>query len=342
LGSHVTKITLPDYVIEPPDVLLIDAVRVVPRPPYRISSLDVLSIHVEGALPERPLTGQIQVEPGGTINLGPPYGTINVNGMTLEQATAAITRQLQVTLREPVVTLLLEQTTGKQQIAGEHLVGPDGTVTLGTYGKVYVAGLTQGQAKAAIELHLSSVLERPEVAVDIAGYNSKVYYVIMQGAGLGDGVARFPITGNETVLDAISQVNGLEAVSSKHLWVARPSPYGACDQVLPVDWNAITQRADTATNYQLLPGDRLFIRKDSTGSQFRQPGCEKQWHPVSTCRHAARATTTKHLARKVGLCTPTKNVPLMRQPNYPEKGEPITRRSMGSDCREGRHARWSS
>ena len=29
--------------------------------------------------------------------------------------------------------------------------------------------------------------------------------------------------------------------------------------MLPVDWDGITQRADVTTNYQLLPGDRVFI-----------------------------------------------------------------------------------
>ena len=34
------------------------------------------------------------------------------------------------------------------------------------------------------------------------------------------------------------------------------------DQLLPVDWLAITQRGDATTNYQLLPGDRLFVSED--------------------------------------------------------------------------------
>ncbi len=101
------------------------------------------------------------------------------------------------------------------------------------------------------------------MSVDIFGYNSKVYYIITQGAGLGDGVVRFPITGNETVLDAIAQINGLDTVSSKKIWIARPAPKGSgCDHILPVDWYGITQRADTATNYQLYPGDRLFVAED--------------------------------------------------------------------------------
>ena len=57
-------------------------------------------------------------------------------------------------------------------------------------------------------------------------YNSKVYYVITEGAGQGDLVARLPITGNETVLDAISQINGLSRLSSKNIWIARPTPSG--------------------------------------------------------------------------------------------------------------------
>ena len=62
-----------------------------------------------------------------------------------------------------------------------------------------------------------------EVSLEVSGYNSKVYYIVTQGAGFGDGVYRFPITGNETVLDAISQINGLQRVSSKKIWVARPT-----------------------------------------------------------------------------------------------------------------------
>ena len=58
-------------------------------------------------------------------------------------------------------------------------------------------------------------LDNPEISLDVFAYNSKVYYIVTQGAGQGDAVYRFPITGNETVLDAISQINGLNFNSSK-------------------------------------------------------------------------------------------------------------------------------
>src|SRR5262249_45750283 len=67
-----------------------------------------------------------------------------------------------------------------------------------------------------------------------------------------------------TVLDALSTLGGLPAqASKKKIWVARPAPSEVgCDQVLPVDWNAITQGGSTSTNYQLLPGDRIYVKAD--------------------------------------------------------------------------------
>ena len=94
-------------------------------------------------------------------------------------------------------------------------------------------------------------------------YNSRVYYVITQGAGIGDSVRRLPVTGNETGLDALAQVGGLSQVSSTKIWIARPAPHNfGCQQILPIDWYAITQGAQTATNYQIMPGDRVYVAED--------------------------------------------------------------------------------
>jgi polysaccharide export outer membrane protein len=261
--AELAKVSLPTYRIEPPDVLLIDAVRVAPKDPYFISPLDILQIVVAGTLPEEPIAGAYQVDPTGQVNLGPSYGTVKLEGLTLDEGTDAITRHLSPVLTQPRVAVLLLQSAGQQQIAGEHLVGPDGTINLGIYGGVYLAGLTVEEARQAIEKHLSQFFSEPRVSVDVFAYNSKVYYIISEGAGLGDQVVRVPITGNETVLDAISQIGGISRLSSARMWISRPAPYCTnCDQILPIDWDAITRGANTATNYQLLPGDRIFLAED--------------------------------------------------------------------------------
>jgi polysaccharide biosynthesis/export protein len=108
--------------------------------------------------------------------------------------------------------------------------------------------------------------DSPEVTVETAGDN-KVYYVVTEGAGLGDNVMRVPITGNDTVLDGLSQLGGVSQLSSKRIWVARPTPGElGCEQVMPVDWEAICRGGDTSSNYQLLPGDRLFIEDPALDS----------------------------------------------------------------------------
>ncbi|MCA9085440.1 MAG: polysaccharide biosynthesis/export family protein, partial [Planctomycetaceae bacterium] len=147
---------------------------------------------------------------------------------------------------------------------GQHLVRPDGTVGLGVYGSVYVTGMTLQEAKFAIEQHLCEHIHNPQVSVDVLAYNSKVYYVITDGGGAGEQVYRLPSTGNETVLDAIANVRGLPTVASRgSIWIARPAPESCRpDQVLPVDWNGIARGAQTCTNYQVLPGDRIYVKAD--------------------------------------------------------------------------------
>lgn len=170
-----------------------------------------------------------------------------------------------------------------RNITGEYLVRPDGTVGLGWYGSVYVAGLTLDEVKEKIVLHLRQYLKdevlglyrqdsdtlkyievQPKdtnrVFVDVAEYNSKYYYVMGDVAVPGKNA----ITGNETVLDAINNSGGLIATAApQNIRLVRPAPPGACcTQVLPVNFPAIVNNGDTTTNYQLMPGDRVVVFRD--------------------------------------------------------------------------------
>jgi polysaccharide biosynthesis/export protein len=255
----------PAYVIEPPDVLNIEAVRLIPKPPYKIEPLDVLLLQATETLPNQPISGPFAVAPEGVVNLGNNYGVVRVVGMTVEQAALAMRAQLRNQgLQNAQVSVSLVQSPGNQLIRGDHLVYQDGTISLGVYGNVNVTGLTLPQAKIAIEHHLGQYLLNPEIALSVSAFNSKVYYVITDGGGFGQQVYRFPITGKEYVLDAVSNIGGLPAVSSKRrIWVARPAPAEkGCYQILPVDWEVVTEAGATCTNYQLLPGDRVYVMAD--------------------------------------------------------------------------------
>lgn len=261
--AELDKMSLPTYRIEPPDVLLVGLINTVPKDPYFLRTLDILQIFVAGLPEEQPIAGEYQVQPDGTINLGPSYGSVPAKGLTMAETRDAIARQLSSAGYGGEVSIYLREPSGLQQLAGEKIVGPDGMVNLGIYGNVYVTGMTVSEARAAMEAKLSEYFERPRLSLDIFAYNSKTYYIITEGAGFGDQVLRLPTAGNETVLDAIATIGGLTQLSSKRMWISRPAPAGSgCDQILAVDWDAITRGANTSTNYQILPGDRIFIAED--------------------------------------------------------------------------------
>jgi polysaccharide export outer membrane protein len=181
-----------------------------------------------------------------------------------------------------LIVEVLEALPGRP-ISGERLVRPDGKISLGFYGEVYVAGLTTDEIKEKLVLHLRKYLRDevlglfeldPEtnkyrkvpprevntVFVDVTSYNSKYYYV--QGDVAAPG--RMPITGNETVLDAINFAGGLIATAApQNIRLVRPAPPGACcEQVLPVNLAAIISAGDPTTNYQIMPGDRIVVYRD--------------------------------------------------------------------------------
>ena len=189
---------------------------------------------------------------------------------------------------------VLEALPGRPISAVERLVRPDGTITLGFYGDIYVSGLTLKEIKVKLIIHLRQFLtdealglvaqqdddprrastgnpkandafyvdpaDSDRVSVDVASYNSQVYYVL----GDVNSPGRLPLTGNETVLDALQYAGGLDpSAATNNIRLVRPAPPGACcAQTLPVNIAAIMQAGDTTTNYQLMAGDRLFVYRD--------------------------------------------------------------------------------
>lgn len=254
--------TLPTYRIEPPDILLITMMTVVPKPPYRILPLDVLFVQVNGTPPDKPITGPITVEPDGRLNFGLDYGSVYVSGLTLDQAKQKIEEYLKKNvLKEAQVQVSLARSRALQQVQGDHIVRMDGTIGLGVYGSVYITGMTIDEARRAIEAHLSQYLLDPEVSLDIYAYNSKWYYLIEDRAGFGQTIMRLPITGRDTVLDALSMMGGtIFFASNRHVSLARPNGQDPnAMQIFPVNLPALVRGGSPATNYQLLPGDRLFV-----------------------------------------------------------------------------------
>lgn len=273
---ELSMASIPPYRVEPPDILQIELVSNIRPADDPLHAGDELVIRGSQLLPTDPMGDPVlnefkqinnsyMVQSDGTVDLGPEYGSVVVDGLTVTQAKDAILRHLrdEIGLRDPKVAVNMPDVSGKQTVTGEHLVRPDGTVNLGIYGSVYVAGMTLDEVKRSVEDQLAKFIHDPEVTADVLSYNSKNIYIITDGGGTGETVAELPFTGNDTVLSVIAQIQGISEVSSKTMWIARPAPNGAgVAQTMQIDWRAITMDGVTTTNYQLLPGDRVYIQAD--------------------------------------------------------------------------------
>ncbi len=221
-------------------------------PLYRVEPPDVLFINASSTLTfpnTQPLIGPFLIRMDGFINLG-IYGEVYVAGLTLEQVKDAVAAQLKLR------------------------TDPKDNLKLGDDGRPLPADKQPPMRKS---LTIEQI--KLELQVDVTAFNSKVYYIITDGAGFGEQVVRVPATGNETVLDALGLINGLPGVSSKkHIWIARATPQGSAHPlILPVDWCGITKYGLANTNYQIFPGDRIYVdsqgllKADSALSKFLNP-----------------------------------------------------------------------
>jgi protein involved in polysaccharide export with SLBB domain len=139
------------------------------------------------------------------------------------------------------------------RLPGDQAVLPDGTISLGKYGQALVAGKTIPEIEAVVQ---AQVHDASRIVVRLVSRQSKVYYVL----GEVNAPGAFPLSGRETVLDGIIAAGGLtDRASRGNIIVSRPTHPNQCRIVLPVCYSEIVQLGDTTTNYQLAPGDRIYV-----------------------------------------------------------------------------------
>ncbi len=146
------------------------------------------------------------------------------------------------------------------QVNGKHLVRPDGTIGLGTYGNVVVNGLTVNEAQTAITKHLSQYKKKNkqlQVRVDIETNNSKFVYLIVDDKNVQ--VIRMELDAGDTVVNAVVKFEGVSKIATTGAVSVRRKNGDKEDTIINVDWRAITQDGKPETNVKLQPGDKIVV-----------------------------------------------------------------------------------
>jgi len=200
-------------------------------PAHVVEPPDLLLVEVLDALPGRPISGERLVRPDGTISLG-FYGDVQVGGLTLPEVKTKIVRHLQKYLEDWALDLVeIDPDTGNPK------VDP-------STGKPMMLDPKDSDT----------------VFVDVTAYNSANYYI--EGDVVTPG--KLPITGNDTVLDAIHSAGGLlPSADRSKVKLIRSYPKGSPVQVLPIDYEEVTMGTDPSTNYRIMPNDRLVVPHDA-------------------------------------------------------------------------------
>lgn len=108
----------------------------------------------------------------------------------------------------------------------------------------------------ALQRSISEAILTNKISARIVNWDSKRIYVL----GEVNSPGSFVYLGSETVLDAILEAGGLAANANQHqIVVSRPSNCNDCRTVMQVCYDQLVQLGDTSTNYQLRPGDRVFV-----------------------------------------------------------------------------------
>ncbi len=205
---------------------------------------------------------------GGALGFTPPAHKLTPTAEAFRQmaGVAPLPRELNKSLLpayvvEPGDTLLVlpARLDSPLRLPGDQVILPDGTIDLGEFGRPVVAGKTVPQVEAEVQRLIAAKAKDKEEAlvnVRLVGRVSKVYYVL----GEVNAPGAFPLSGRETVLDGIIAAGGItRRANTRKVILSRPTPPDGCRVVLPVCYDNVVQLGDTSTNYQLLPGDRIYI-----------------------------------------------------------------------------------
>lgn len=246
-------------------LLLNKELAIAPMATYTVEIADSISVEPVSFDATIRLPGDQIVKPDGTISLG-EFGSYQANGKTVEQMTLEIQEIVDSQIRSAMEADYAKKEARRlvedsEQVAelefesGDADESEEADLELAT-SEAERSAKRLREARRLFEQSVDEKLVQNRVSVRVTNWDSKKIYVL----GDVNSPGSFPFIGNETVLDAIIEAGGLGTKANHHnIIVSRPSSCGECRTVMKVCYDQIVQLGDTSTNYQLMPGDRVFV-----------------------------------------------------------------------------------
>ena len=229
------------------------------------------------------LPGDQVIQPDGSISLG-EFGAFDAVHKTVQQCELEIQSIIESSIRNDLEQEFLDEqhqaVLEKELLDYEAPERPNLETDAEEAEKASRLEARRAQEKRNnLDRKIALRIKQNQISVRLVNWDSKRIYVL----GEVNSPGYFDYTGNQTVLDAIVEAGGLSTKANHHqVLVSRPTPSGSCRVVMKVCYDQVVQLGDTSTNYQLLPGDRVFVPSltffddvKKTFSFNRDPDCPR-------------------------------------------------------------------
>ena len=202
------------------------------------------------------LPGDQVVKPDGYISLG-ESGRLMVMNKTIEQIKAEAQMQIdQHVRRELEIEYEVKRRQRQEESSRERLQRQRAGETEPDDDDLELGQQDEEQQRLALGRAINDARLKNTISARLVNWDSKRIYVL----GEVNSPGSFVFLGSETVLDAILEAGGLNTNANHHqIIVTRPSDCNSCRTVMQVCYDQVVQLGDTSTNYQLQPGDRVFV-----------------------------------------------------------------------------------
>jgi len=258
---------------------------------YALGPGDLVSIHVLQApeLIDKPL----RIDPNGSVDL-PHVGLVHAAGATVESLKAEVESKLADIIREPQVSISIEEFRGQSltatRAASSYVLGADdllsirvlqapelvekpvridlnGSIELPYIGRIRAAGSTIELLKTELQSRFTSIVRDPQITISVEEFRSQPVSIL--GAVNTPGVHQ--IRGKKTLVEVLSLAGGLRQDAGNSIKITRRLEWGRIPlssaiedsskqfSIANVDLRALMEAKDPSVNILVLPDDVISI-----------------------------------------------------------------------------------